>query len=81
MEFNMLSVVQLIGGLALFIYGMTTMGKGLELSLIHILWTATCSRCASPSRCTASSRHDILQELRFASAAPDWGLHSVKSGL
>nr|WP_297176019.1 Na/Pi cotransporter family protein [uncultured Agathobaculum sp.] len=30
MEFNMLSVVQLIGGLALFIYGMTTMGKGLE---------------------------------------------------
>ena len=30
MEFNMLSVVQLVGGLALFIYGMTTMGKGLE---------------------------------------------------
>ena len=30
MEFNVLSVVQLIGGLALFIYGMTTMGKGLE---------------------------------------------------
>nr|WP_300186234.1 Na/Pi cotransporter family protein [uncultured Agathobaculum sp.] len=30
MGFNMLSVVQLIGGLALFIYGMTTMGKGLE---------------------------------------------------
>ncbi|HJC13071.1 MAG TPA: Na/Pi cotransporter family protein [Candidatus Agathobaculum intestinigallinarum] len=30
MEFNVLSVVQLVGGLALFIYGMTTMGKGLE---------------------------------------------------
>lgn len=30
MEFNALSIVQLIGGLALFIYGMTTMGKGLE---------------------------------------------------
>lgn len=30
MEFNALSVVQMIGGLALFIYGMTTMGKGLE---------------------------------------------------
>ncbi len=30
MGFDMLSVVQLIGGLALFIYGMTTMGKGLE---------------------------------------------------
>ena len=30
MDFNALSIVQLIGGLALFIYGMTTMGKGLE---------------------------------------------------
>ena len=30
MEFNVLSLVQLVGGLALFIYGMTTMGKGLE---------------------------------------------------
>lgn len=30
MEFDMLSIVQMIGGLALFIYGMTTMGKGLE---------------------------------------------------
>ena len=30
MEFDVLSIVQLIGGLALFIYGMTTMGKGLE---------------------------------------------------
>lgn len=30
MGFNLLSVVQLVGGLALFIYGMTTMGKGLE---------------------------------------------------
>ena len=30
MEFNVLSVVHLVGGLALFIYGMTTMGKGLE---------------------------------------------------
>lgn len=30
MEFNVLSVVQLIGGLALFLYGMNTMGKGLE---------------------------------------------------
>ena len=30
MEFNVLSVVQLVGGLALFIYSMTTMGKGLE---------------------------------------------------
>lgn len=30
MEFNVLSVVQPVGGLALFIYGMTTMGKGLE---------------------------------------------------
>ena len=30
MEFDVLSIVQMIGGLALFIYGMTTMGKGLE---------------------------------------------------
>lgn len=30
MGFDVLSIVQLIGGLALFIYGMTTMGKGLE---------------------------------------------------
>ena len=30
MDFDVLSIVQLIGGLALFIYGMTTMGKGLE---------------------------------------------------
>lgn len=30
MEFSVLSLVQLVGGLALFIYGMTTMGKGLE---------------------------------------------------
>lgn len=30
MEFDMLSIVRLLGGLALFIYGMTTMGKGLE---------------------------------------------------
>ena len=30
MEFDALSIVQMIGGLALFIYGMTTMGKGLE---------------------------------------------------
>jgi len=30
MEFNALSVVQMAGGLALFVYGMTTMGKGLE---------------------------------------------------
>ena len=30
MEFNVLSVVRLVGGLALFIYGMITMGKGLE---------------------------------------------------
>ena len=30
MEFYVLSIVQMIGGLALFIYGMTTMGKGLE---------------------------------------------------
>ena len=30
MGFNVLSLVHLIGGLALFIYGMTTMGKGLE---------------------------------------------------
>ena len=30
MEFDVLSIVQMIGGLALVIYGMTTMGKGLE---------------------------------------------------
>ena len=30
MEFDALSIVRLVGGLALFIYGMTTMGKGLE---------------------------------------------------
>ena len=30
MGFDVLSIVQMIGGLALFIYGMTTMGKGLE---------------------------------------------------
>ena len=30
MDFDVLSIVQMIGGLALFIYGMTTMGKGLE---------------------------------------------------
>ena len=30
MEFDVLSIVQMIGGLALFIYGMTTIGKGLE---------------------------------------------------
>lgn len=30
MEFDILSLVQLVGGLALFMYGMTTMGKGLE---------------------------------------------------
>ena len=30
MEFDVLSIVQMIGGLALFIYGMTTMGKGLD---------------------------------------------------
>ena len=30
MEFDVLSILQMIGGLALFIYGMTTMGKGLE---------------------------------------------------
>ena len=30
MEFDVLSIVQMIGGLALFIYGMTTMGTGLE---------------------------------------------------
>ncbi len=30
MGFNVLSVVQMAGGLALFVYGMTTMGKGLE---------------------------------------------------
>ncbi|MDY3617844.1 Na/Pi cotransporter family protein [Agathobaculum sp.] len=30
MGFNVLSLVQMVGGLALFIYGMTTMGKGLE---------------------------------------------------
>ena len=30
MECDVLSIVQMIGGLALFIYGMTTMGKGLE---------------------------------------------------
>ncbi len=30
MDFNVLSIMQLAGGLALFIYGMTTMGKGLE---------------------------------------------------
>lgn len=30
MDFNVLSVVQMVGGLALFVYGMTTMGKGLE---------------------------------------------------
>ena len=30
MKFDVLSIVQMIGGLALFIYGMTTMGKGLE---------------------------------------------------
>ena len=30
MEFDVLSIVQMIGGLALCIYGMTTMGKGLE---------------------------------------------------
>ena len=30
MEFDVLSIVQMIGGLALFIYGMTTMSKGLE---------------------------------------------------
>lgn len=30
MGFDVLSIVQLVGGLALFIYGMTTMGKGLE---------------------------------------------------
>ena len=30
MEFDVLSIVQMIGGLALFINGMTTMGKGLE---------------------------------------------------
>ena len=30
MEYDVLSIVQMIGGLALFIYGMTTMGKGLE---------------------------------------------------
>ena len=30
MEFAVLSIVQMIGGRALFIYGMTTMGKGLE---------------------------------------------------
>ena len=30
MEFDVLSIVQMIGGLALFIYGRTTMGKGLE---------------------------------------------------
>ena len=28
MGFDVLSIVQMIGGLALFIYGMTTMGKG-----------------------------------------------------
>lgn len=30
MDFGVLSIVQMAGGLALFIYGMTTMGKGLE---------------------------------------------------
>ena len=30
MEFNLLSLVKLAGGLAMFVYGMTTMGKGLE---------------------------------------------------
>ncbi|MCB6367114.1 Na/Pi cotransporter family protein [Intestinibacillus massiliensis] len=30
MEFDLLSILRLIGGLALFIYGMTTMGSGLE---------------------------------------------------
>lgn len=30
MGFDVLSIVQMIGGLALFIYGMTTMGKGLS---------------------------------------------------
>ncbi|MGE4549119.1 MAG: Na/Pi cotransporter family protein [Intestinibacillus sp.] len=30
MEFDMLSLLQLVGGLALFIYGMVTMGSGLE---------------------------------------------------
>ena len=30
MEFDVLSIVQMIGGLALFIYGLTTLGKGLE---------------------------------------------------
>ena len=27
MDFDVMSIVQMIGGLALFIYGMTTMGK------------------------------------------------------
>ena len=35
MEFDVLSIVQMIGGLALFIYGMTTMGKGLEHAAVH----------------------------------------------
>ncbi len=30
MEFNVLSIMQMAGGLALFVYGMTIMGKGLE---------------------------------------------------
>lgn len=30
MKFDVLSLVQMVGGLALFVYGMTTMGKGLE---------------------------------------------------
>ena len=30
MGFDLMNLVQLVGGLALFIYGMTTMGSGLE---------------------------------------------------
>ena len=37
MEFDVLSIVQMIGGLALFIYGMTTMGKGLERAAVSKL--------------------------------------------
>ena len=36
MQFDLMSVLLLAGGLGLFIYGMKVMGNGLELSLIHI---------------------------------------------
>ncbi len=36
MIMDFFDVLTLIGGLALFLFGMNVMGKALELSLIHI---------------------------------------------